>query len=104
MKGIQRILHRSMVRGESVRRSFLTSPRREASLFKLGRAFGFGQFLLRNVGAWAPPPVANALIRRDAVGGKAERIPSCRRRITLCSSALRLTKSSDTIVRNNKIW
>src|SRR6266436_4473244 len=24
----------------------LTSPRREASLFKLGRTFGFGQFLL----------------------------------------------------------
>src|SRR5260370_34100143 len=51
MKGIQRILRRSTVRGESVRRSFLTSPRREASLFKLGRAFGFGQFLLRNAGA-----------------------------------------------------
>src|SRR6266436_3945389 len=31
----------------------LTSPRREASLFKLGRTFGFGQFLLRNAAAWA---------------------------------------------------
>ena len=32
----------------------LTSPRREASLFKLGRAFGFGQFLLHREGPGTP--------------------------------------------------
>src|SRR6516162_2871717 len=33
-------------RGEGWRRSHATSPRREASLFKLGRNFGFGHFLM----------------------------------------------------------